>query len=855
MRKFKSLLLFLPLLALALQLGSCGNRGPKVLNSEFNAQMYADFPNPDGNGIKSVTYTSSSAGTVAPATVEFDPYGRLVSYSRTDGSYEMKISYSPSGVPSFEMPGNPKVDFKVDNSSNIYEVVGLYPGEENSGWKTEYTFDKSGNVLTSQTGEPGGESCTYNIDYEYGGNGRIAKKTETDLDVSCVTYFDENGIPVRKISQDGEAAPEEVTFEAETDDQGNWTKLTAKKEVKGKKRKKRSRIESVVEREITYYDQPYSAAALASGMILVPADSTGEFVDLVAPAKASAGGIGGWFEDMKYRIKIAPYLLDTHSTVMFIVFIILAIAGAAVAIWRLLVYIDDEDINPAGEVTSKGMRRTWVYNFNPYLGAFLLGLCLLAGIVASIAVLLAVGGVFWLLMWILKILLIVLVWVGYISAILGALALFGKEGVGCLPLIIGIIIIAAEDWCKRTGEWLVECGNEFMESANFFGFGIGLFANYWDVMLLILFTPLVIFAAIAVILIVFNLLLRAFEWVYTKIYSINRPCPECGQHADYDYIIDGEVHPVRLLPGIYGSFHQTRYDMFDNPEYRVPTMILNGRERLTRRCRHCGAIIGENYDSAHSVGTDVHIGVVGHVGAGKSYLLYTGLNQLIQNADGKAEQIGNPDRNFDIAVKSGQISRGLDIQTDRRSAYRAIQVMVERSFSPVPYHLHFYDVAGEQFTTNVSLGDDALRFYRNVESIVMLIDPSMVDLEAPGIRADSKFAEWQKANNHTGRRYNPSDTLAALDVYLEKTGNSAKKIDLTFVCVKSDLGYFKAMGYPASPDAEQIRRFLKNVLGMNTLVNTGDSYRSVSFFATSVNDSESVDNLFRHLLGQRKVKL
>ena len=63
------------------------------------------------------------------------------------------------------------------------------------------------------------------------------------------------------------------------------------------------------------------------------------------------------------------------------------------------------------------------------------------------------------------------------------------------------------------------------------------------------------------------------------------------------------------------------------------------------------------------------------------------------------------------------------------------------------------------------------------------------------------------------------------------------------------------MGYPASPDAEQIRRFLKNVLGMNTLVNTGDSYRSVSFFATSVNDSESVDNLFRHLLGQRKVKL
>ncbi len=59
MRKFKSLLLFLPLLALALQLGSCGNRGPKVLNSEFNAQMYADFPNPDGNGIKSVTYTSS----------------------------------------------------------------------------------------------------------------------------------------------------------------------------------------------------------------------------------------------------------------------------------------------------------------------------------------------------------------------------------------------------------------------------------------------------------------------------------------------------------------------------------------------------------------------------------------------------------------------------------------------------------------------------------------------------------------------------------------------------------------------------------------------------------------------------
>ena len=148
-----------------------------------------------------------------------------------------------------------------------------------------------------------------------------------------------------------------------------------------------------------------------------------------------------------------------------------------------------------------------------------------------------------------------------------------------------------------------------------------------------------------------------------------------------------------------------------------------------------------------------------------------------------------------------------------------------------------------------------MRFYTNVQSIVVVVDPLMIDTQAPGVRATMQFEQWQKEKNPRPMRYNPAETLASLNAYLEKYGRSARKIDLTFVLVKSDMGYFEAMGYPASPDSDRICEFMKKELGMTTLVNTGEMFRSVSFYATSVytDNRSTLRELFFHLLRQRKI--
>lgn len=815
---------------------ACESRKP-VRHSAMSAGYLAEASAGE-KGVESIVTTVAGTDKNGPEIVTsmtFDSEGRIISESNNNGN--RAYAYDEFGAISAVGDDTVKAEYNEEG-----DLTHIHFNDIDSANPSDvyFTYDEAGRVTEHLSTR---DTMSMSIYYEYTSEGLPSVKQVRYPWISSTINYDEKGLMATRTDFDSDGKEiRTINYTYKFDDEGNWIKAVGK--VKPNKWSRPKTFETIT-REISYYDGPYlkneAVAAAAPVMAAVSHDS--------APGRS---GIDRYFDNLSYRFKMAPYTLGTSSTTMFIIMIVLTILGAGFAIWYGAGEFGAYE-NLLGEPGANGMKRVWMYNWRPYQAVLYTMGCILVGLIASILVLLIVGGIFWGLMWVVKGILWCLYYLGWILAILGGLALFGKEPMGCLALIVGIFLISCEKWIERTGEMLVGWGENFLESANFFGFGLGLFTNFWDVIVLIVFAPIALFVAFALVIIIFNLLLTGAEWVFTKIYSINRPCPQCGKHADYDYIIDGTPHPVSLRPGIYGSFHHTHYDRFDIPEYRIPTMLLNGRDRLDRRCRACGAMI--NTSGVHSVGTDVHIGLVGHVGVGKTYLIFSGLEELIKEFGDDIEQVDNADRNLDVEVKSSQIHARRDIQTDRRTSYRAVQLMLKRSNHLVPYHLHFYDVAGEQFTTNTALNDDAMRFYTNVQSIVVVIDPLMIDTQAPGVRATVQFEQWQKEKNPRPMRYNPAEILASLNAYLEKYGRSTRKIDLTFVLVKSDTGYFEAMGYSANPDSDRICEFMKKELGMTTLVNTGEMFRSVSFHATSVytDNRSTLRELFFHLLRQRKI--
>lgn len=690
------------------------------------------------------------------------------------------------------------------------------------------------------------ESYYVSMENIYNADGQREKTITYDMDDRIETEYDDHGQPVGisvyDLSGDKEVLTDRFTYDYEYDSHGNWTKRTKFSKIKGFRKPKK--IEETT-RTLAYYSAPY-------GM-------TDEVSTALASYNPQAGFVERWVDDLSYRMRYMGYTSGA-SSVMLIILLLITVAVATASMW----WIVKEGRFPgfSGERDENGMKRMWMYNWQPYASVGIIMADVLASFVVAILSMLIVGAVVWCLFGLVKLALMALLIVGYIMLIIGVLGLLAKEGFGCLGIIVGGCIVAAEDWIKRTGDQFVEWGDNFMSSVNMLGFGYEFAVNFWDLVLVVVLTPIVIFLAIAALFIILSFVLTGLEWIVTKIYSVRRPCPECSNTGKFDYMINGRPHPVALRPGLYGVFHQTRYMQYNtNGQYRVPTMLLNGRGRIDRRCAVCGAMISAT--GQHAVGTDVHIGFVGHVEAGKSYLIYGGLGSLMEKYPDRIEQINSGNNNsLDIATRSRQIAIGQSFKTDKRAAYRAVELMIDVSGRPIPYHVHFYDVAGEQFagSSATSATDTAaMKFYSSVKSIVLVIDPLQLDLTAPGMNPSAEFERWQSEHNRSSRRYNIADIFSSLEGYLNHYGRSGslKDIDVNIVVVKSDLGFFEALNYPAVPSEGDVESFVNHALGLQSLVNTAKKFRSVSFYATSAvsADRSALDSFFMKLLRQRGISL
>ena len=309
---------------------------------------------------------------------------------------------------------------------------------------------------------------------------------------------------------------------------------------------------------------------------------------------------------------------------------------------------------------------------------------------------------------------------------------------------------------------------------------------------------------------------------------------------------DGEEWPIPLHPGLYGILHQTNHDTGD----RLPTMLMNGKGKLTRKCPNCGRLVNEGHDKTY--GTDLHIGIVGARSSGKSYMLYSGLELLANHFGDDFQQI-DTDANNKLKDVAKRIHNGDGIQTAVKNRYKAIQFLLKRK-RLYPYQLFFYDVAGEKFNASSNNSKNALEFYNKVKTIVFIIDPTMTDIDK--VVPSEAFAEWFDKNGNKSEKYDTEGTLSELkNILTQQVGRKTKDIDIIVTCTKKDLGYLENSNYTYDLDEEMIKKFISEELGLANVVNSLSDFKSVSYAAVSATaeNRKALEDLFMKILKQRGI--
>lgn len=475
---------------------------------------------------------------------------------------------------------------------------------------------------------------------------------------------------------------------------------------------------------------------------------------------------------------------------------------------------------------------------SPYQLILAITVTLILALFAAILTMLVIGGAVFVLLWIVKILTYILLWVGIIGGVLGALAVWGgddeeSKGFGCLGLIIGIVFIIFKNNITDFADACSDTGLAFLKEFNIIAFAIDLIKQYWLQALIIACIPLMLFLACAIVWLIFAGILIGFEALVTWRYNINHPCPHCHESSVLaEYLSNGVALPegVSLRPGVYGLFHITHPDTGEE----MPTMMLNGRDRLTRICPHCGHRINAKE------GSEKHIVMVGGPESGKSTLSYRFIAELIRlgyepKFTDEQNSIMNSTAVIDAIRKiseSGEITIDTLPQKTTEGQTGAMQVMLKRRLSLVDYRLFINDLAGERFSdlVNAKFTGDSLGFFRDANVLVILIDP--YTMAFPNCTNDF-VNNWIEENSTLpdDLKMDPIRLKAALDNALSAGAIDRQKLHVDIVLTKSDAGYIPSSVNQA--DADALRAFVRGQLGLSPLVQWAEGMKSVSYFSVA----------------------
>ncbi len=500
--------------------------------------------------------------------------------------------------------------------------------------------------------------------------------------------------------------------------------------------------------------------------------------------------------------------------------------------------------NIRGTYNGKGMRRQFVYNKQPYLMVLFVAASIILSGCAAALTLFAVGGIAYGLLWLLKLLVWLIIIIGWICAVVGVIGLFAG-GWGCIPLVIGAVILGFEEEMNEFGNMCVEAGFEFYSTLNIWDFCLHIVNTYGVLFAMIAAAPIVIGIAIALLALLCSLIFWIVESLMTMRYNIKHPCPFCHNPSEpAKYLSENHELPVKLRPGVYGLFHITHPVTGE----KMPTMLLNGRDKLPRRCPHCDRII------SYQTGIEKHIAFVGLPESGKTCLTYRFIGNLMKNYTNVefTDEVNNEARRIITDIKNGK-EQELASKTSVADMRRSLQILAQGK-GALPYHFFINDVGGELFTTS-GVESRNVQFFKDVDSVSVLIDPFTMDFSK--YELGEEFAAWYQKNvgsqSEGTNKEKVTNVIQTIKAMTDQFMHKAKKIHINIVLVKIDAGYapIDIVG-----DEAKIRDFVVNQLNLSAEVyDLERTYASLHFYAVSSLKNIGIEYLISGITNDLKIKL
>lgn len=370
------------------------------------------------------------------------------------------------------------------------------------------------------------------------------------------------------------------------------------------------------------------------------------------------------------------------------------------------------------------------------------------------------------------------------------------------------------------------------------------FLPYVIEVLLFSMVPLILFFVVAGLWMIFAYFLRLYDWVTTHAYSVKHPCPHCQQNCEpaVYYSRDSKNNEIYelsepLRPGVYGLFSITH----PHTNQKMPTLLINGRTKLLRKCHHCGEMI-----SSES-GTNKHIAMIGCPGSGKSALCITMIANLLRSNPKLilGDDIDHDTKNAILNVsKQGHMTDDTFPHKTREGRLPSVRVNIPRTGRP-DYALYFDDVAGESFDPTKD-NTYTLEFLYNTTSLIFIIDPFSSKISHPG----KIMKEWlEKHKQELNPCFDIWNVFSNMRTRINEI-NRLKKMTINFVLVKADSGYLDMINKTSEND---LKNFIANEMDMSNIVNNTEFKASHFYAVTTVLEDGSVLQLNEIILAQQNI--
>jgi hypothetical protein len=309
------------------------------------------------------------------------------------------------------------------------------------------------------------------------------------------------------------------------------------------------------------------------------------------------------------------------------------------------------------------------------------------------------------------------------------------------------------------------------------------------------------------------------------------PCPRCSRlHRD-------------LRPGRLGLFARRC-----GCGALLPTMTVRAAWKLKATCQRCNTKLARGAGAVR----DIRIPIFGDTAAGKTRLLYAGLDSLMVTADRRRVKFRLADQDSKGRAESGLelIRSGRDTQATPTSLPVALTAQLGSGLGGTL--LHLFDAAGAHFRGTQM--HDALAFLSHGHGLVYVLDPLSIE----ALQEDMTRRNVSSPSAVAAGGNDPEVAYVEVVSHLRDSGVRSQSQRLAVVISKADL--LADTGVGLAEDSAAIAAWLSESGVHNLVLSARRDFSEVRYFAVAAKadrESERYDPgaPLRWLLGRQGLRL